>query len=385
LNLLLFNAEFGGNKGAEAMLVTVLQWLQERDFHGTVFLERSQNTSTELITKSMASLGSFPYSWDWFDFSPSRFLTYILSGYKDSLRKKVKMDMAIDLGGLAFQDASIKGCLRTLFRFLPLRLRRVPYHFFIQDFGPMKKYRTRLMASLTLKGAGKIFTRSDFSQQQVLGLGGLQEKVLGPYPDMTLRLKAKKYSAKTNLPRRYVVVSPSVILSLREGEIYLHFLETLSRKILKRFPIVILVHTFQVGATYSDSTVAQELARRLQGKEVLLLDENLDTRILKGVISSAELTISSRFHALVAALSSGVPALGLGWHPKYEELFSLYSIPEATLTTASSEFELDSKLSAFFQPHFRVKLREMNRKALNRLREAFYQLEQEIQKIQMES
>lgn len=241
------------------------------------------------------------------------------------------------------------------------------------------------MASLTLKGAGKIFTRSSFSQQQVLGLEGLQEKVLGPYPDMTLMLKAKKYSAKTNLPECYVVVSPSVIPYLREGKIYLHFMETLSRKILKRFPIVILVHTFQVGATLSDSTVAQELARRLQGKEVLLLDENLDARILKGVISSAELAISSRFHVLVAALSTGVPALGLGWNPKYEELFSLYSIPEATLTTAISEFELDSKISAFFQPYFRVKLREMNRKALNRLREPFHQLEQEIQKIQIKS
>ncbi len=381
MNLLLFNAEFGGNKGAEAMLLTVLQWLQEKEFQGTVYLERSKFTSPETIGKGMMALGPLSYSWDWFEFIPAHVIKYVLSGYRDARGNIIPIDMAVDLGGLAFHDATIRGCLRTLFRFLPLRIRSVPYSFFIQDFGPMKKKWTRLMAALTLQGADKIFVRSAFSRRQLLDMKGLEEKILGPYPDMTLRLKGNRVSEKLPLPEHYVVVCPSIIPYLREGDSYLCLLKDLCGKARKHYPLVILVHTFQSGNGNSDSTVARKLLDQLQDNDVVqLLDENLDARILKGVISSAELVISSRFHALVAALSCGVPALGIGWNPKYDELFSLYSIPDASLNTAMSGDELEIKINTFLDHNTRKQLQKVNQSALGSLNVAFDQLEQELRK-----
>ena len=41
---------------------------------------------------------------------------------------------------------------------------------------------------------------------------------------------------------------------------------------------------------------------------------------LKAFIAQAKFLVGSRFHSIVAALSSGVPAVSLGWAHKYEQL-----------------------------------------------------------------
>ena len=45
---------------------------------------------------------------------------------------------------------------------------------------------------------------------------------------------------------------------------------------------------------------------------------------IKNNIAACEIMIASRYHSCVAALSSGVPLLVIGWHYKYKELLHLY-------------------------------------------------------------
>ena len=56
---------------------------------------------------------------------------------------------------------------------------------------------------------------------------------------------------------------------------------------------------------------------------------------MKRAIASCEAMVSSRYHASVAGLSSGVPQLVIGWHRKYGELMDLYGQREWMMATES--------------------------------------------------
>src|SRR5690606_22797023 len=47
---------------------------------------------------------------------------------------------------------------------------------------------------------------------------------------------------------------------------------------------------------------------------------------IKGAIANCDLVIGSRFHALIAALSQGIPAAALGWSHKYAELLQSFGL-----------------------------------------------------------
>lgn len=64
--------------------------------------------------------------------------------------------------------------------------------------------------------------------------------------------------------------------------------------------------------------------------EIDVVEESCPLR-LKGILGTAYAVISSRFHALVGALSQNVPALAVGWSHKYEQLMREYGCPEAAV------------------------------------------------------
>lgn len=75
------------------------------------------------------------------------------------------------------------------------------------------------------------------------------------------------------------------------------------------------------------------------GDQALRVQEVLedDPLILKGIISRAKVVIGSRFHALVSALSQGVPAIATGWSHKYRHLFDQYQSSRFLLTVDNIE------------------------------------------------
>ena len=93
---------------------------------------------------------------------------------------------------------------------------------------------------------------------------------------------------------------------------------------------VLLLHEHR-----DDREIAKHLNDRLdRALNILEPESPLAT---KAIIANAEMVISSRFHGLVSALSSGVPALATGWTHKYQALLSDYHCEDCLVDVADRE------------------------------------------------
>lgn len=126
-----------------------------------------------------------------------------------------------------------------------------------------------------------------------------------------------------------ISVSHQIIRQWNSSEDYLDCIVNLIRHIETNTTcqIMLIPNEIAKSNSYNDIHVAQDIAKRLDNsKRVQILDvSGITSTELKGIIAGFEVMIASRYHSCVAALSSGVPVLVIGWHHKYEELLSLYA------------------------------------------------------------
>ncbi len=60
---------------------------------------------------------------------------------------------------------------------------------------------------------------------------------------------------------------------------------------------------------------------------------------IKGIISKAELVVSSRYHSTIAALSLSVPCFVIGWGFKYLEVMKLFNLEKYVCNFESLELD----------------------------------------------
>ena len=80
---------------------------------------------------------------------------------------------------------------------------------------------------------------------------------------------------------------------------------------------VVLAHNFTANGTRTDAEVCRDLYGWIAAhRECALFVEQRDPAALKGFLFLAEAVITARFHAMVGAVSSGVPSFEIGWNHK---------------------------------------------------------------------
>lgn len=114
----------------------------------------------------------------------------------------------------------------------------------------------------------------------------------------------------------------------------------------------------------------------LAGNAIPVLRESCPVA-LKGILGTARIVVSSRFHALVGALSQGVPAVACGWSHKYDELLRQYDCPECLLGVDDGP-RLAEKLGPLVDPATHAELVARIRSAATRLRHQVEQMWQAV-------
>jgi polysaccharide pyruvyl transferase WcaK-like protein len=219
-----------------------------------------------------------------------------------------------------------------------------------QAFGPFASASRREAFCRLADNADLVYARDRVSLEHVLSSGSRTDHVRLA-PDFTCLLDGE-LPPGCQLPDRLALVVPSErLLTATTAEIrdtYLPFL-TSAVDLLRSadFDVRLLQHE------RGDAGVIDALQSRLRAPAPLIAFESALN--LKGIIGRASLVVGSRFHALVSALSQGVPALGLGWSHKYEMLFADYGCADHVVDPTMTSAELSEHLTLLTEEQSRTK------------------------------
>lgn len=197
-----------------------------------------------------------------------------------------------------------------------------------QAFGPFEDpvVRTSMLELLDL--ADLVFARDKVSLEHLRAIGGRFDHV-HLAPDFTNLLMPPSLS-ESNRVDDHVVFVPNARMvdkgAVADATEYVRNMSDLIRVVTEGgWRAVVLAHEA------NDVAVARQISESVVGVAPLLLEK--DPLRIKALLSRARLVVSSRFHALVSALSQGVPAVSVGWSHKYLELLNEYDAADCLGTS----------------------------------------------------
>jgi colanic acid/amylovoran biosynthesis protein len=107
------------------------------------------------------------------------------------------------------------------------------------------------------------------------------------------------------------------------------------------YRVLLVPHVFRPGRhdpRVCDYAVAQRVeAVADRPASLALVQGDLSPTELKSIIGCAHVHVGARYHSLVAALSAGVPAVALSWHPKYRDLMQTYGVGDSVFDGENGE------------------------------------------------
>ncbi len=340
---------FGGgfaNKGAELMLRTTVERLRARQPQVRLAVDPEPNSPYELRSKLGLShifptLSIFPPNVRGLLIrSPllaavcsnaSRFLLPAKADQMLGLVDRRSTDGFVDISGYAFGDGfhSLK-CKNAAIRTRVYAKQNKPVIFMPQMFGPFTKPKMLGYFRECCDNATRIYAREQASFDAVRQVIGDDPK-LKIAPDITIFSSPGRdiETDRDGAPYGVIVPNERMFDQGKEewGDTYVARLVAAGKQMHQHgIHLAIVIHSNDAG----DDALARQLVRELKselGEDVTLFTHS-DPFVLKHFIAGAQLLVGSRFHSLVAALSSGVPGVALGWAHKYDMLASDFGVPE---------------------------------------------------------
>lgn len=261
------------------------------------------------------------------------------------------------------------------------RLAGRPLVAWTQSYGPLSTAAVRFFARRDLRRQPLVFCRGDDCAAAVREL--LPGAAVRSFPDVAVTLPFDMSWGSEYLARafpgagRFVTLSPSAVHYARDpgrGAANRHVVrcrELCARLARPDRRVLLVPHTLRPARpdpTVCDGAVAEIVAADA-GERVALVRDDLSPAELKAVIAHAEFHVGARYHSLVAALSAGVPALALAWHPKYRDLMRAYGLEEYVAEEADDRLGARLRQLEAEGPRLRPGLAARQAEAVDQVRE----------------
>lgn len=325
------------NQGAELMLVAVQQQFEQRGIKANFVVEPYGDYATRvkynLFQKSRCFGRGFNFG------RPFSFLPKIVRE-KYGIVNNSEIDLVIDASGFTYADLwgakSINQ--RLAYEIDYFKAKGVKVILLPQALGSFEDKNVAEASKKIFEYADVLMARDDVSFEYVNKLGNFDN--LSQFPDFTNLVYPVAYEKHSKLKNRACVIPNFQMLRKNNGaEEYVQTLaDTITHLIdLEQNPYL-LIHEGPKDLALANKVNA------LLNKPVEVIDPK-DPLEIKSIISMASILVGSRFHGIVSALSTGVPAVAMGWSHKYEMLLKEYGVPELLVeVNSTSVTELCTRL-----------------------------------------
>lgn len=353
------------NKGAELMLYSILQEIEKRFPDAEVFVPIGSVKQGLGYINTKLKLRNKPYS-SLIQFCRKSYITGALFRLKlpclflTDIYAVKRADYFLDASGFIFSDLwnpSDAVCYKWQHQLEGYKKQGTKIIFLPQAFGPLEKPNTKRLIESISSNADLIFAREKVSYEYLKNYGVPIQK-LKVFPDFTASVTGL-YPDKYNHLKGAVCIIPNCRMvdkgSTIAYEDYLKFLTKTIELCVKSGKNVYLLNHEGI----SDEKFAYECASRLTHKVEVVT--GLNALEVKGLISTAYLCITSRFHGAASALNTCVPCLATSWSHKYKELFNTYGFDNNILPLTdfnASALMIESYLQPDKNKDIRFKLSE---------------------------
>lgn len=261
----------------------------------------------------------------------------------EAMRRVAAADVVVDMAGISF--AARRGIptlgYNVIMTSMPLLLGR-PVVKVAQALGPFHEPLNRLAARVVLPRLRAICARGEATERNLEELG-LSNVVRAADLAFSITPTAEDEARADQLLGSFrggIVILPSAVVHRyagRQGRDYPGIMAAFVDAITARgdHNVVLLSHSVRTGerpGKMNDVPVCEEIFRRLSHREgCLLITDNLPPAVLRAIVASAVVAVTSRFHAMISALATRTPVLVVGWSHKYQEVLDEFDISGCSL------------------------------------------------------
>ncbi|MDR7194360.1 polysaccharide pyruvyl transferase family protein [Luteimonas terrae] len=352
-----------GNRGAEAMLETVVGRLKAEDpqlvFHVFSYYpddDRRLISAPNVHLHSSTPLALVAWLLPWAVlFGVLRLVLgrRILALAPASIRALGRSTVLVDLAGVAFIDGREKFLPFNFLTLLPAWLLGTPVVKMPQAVGPFEKPLNRFAARLALSRCTMVWARGGRTREHLdhSGFKGLRyrqgDDIAFNYKieySLTREGEAPIHKLLETLAtdrrgdgvRGVIGVCPSSVVAVQarqRGDSYESVLvEVVADLSRNGFLVVLFPNATRENDGDAERNNDLPLIRRiLAGTDALALPISpiactfdINAAGIKRIIAELDVALVSRFHAMVGALSLGVPCAVLGWSHKYAEVMARF-------------------------------------------------------------
>jgi polysaccharide pyruvyl transferase WcaK-like protein len=393
-----------GNMGVSALAESSIKIILNRWPDAEIILLGSGLTPQEqnlLVLDRQVVLKTLPIRFSKNILLPYHFLVFVLYGLlskvlpgsslknalvnRNSYYKTLcETDLAVDItGGDSFSD--IYGFRRFLLSFsckwlvifLGKKLVLLP-----QTYGPFKKNLTKLMAGYILNRASVVYCRDRPAVEYLktlLGTNRTDRKVRFA-PDVAFILDARKPERVSIEPSANIRAHNSIVVGLnisgflfnggykRDSMLGLKVnYHSLVYEIIdllmkhENVAVILIPHVFPPAGyeSESDPQACLKVYEELNGKypeRIFLIRGCYNHNEIKYIIGLCDFFIGSRMHACIAALSQGIPAVGIAYSKKFEGVFESVGLADCVADARScDEGQLLEKVESALEQKDRIK------------------------------